>query len=65
MASIGAELVQELLNRIDALKSGIETSGNEGRNKLQGIKVDEVCKEVRGTEGKFDATEWSGKCQVH
>lgn len=60
MAAIDPKVIQELLDQIDELKRAIETAGNEGRNKLKSIKVDEVRQEVPlTTDGKLDAAAWS------
>ena len=60
MASIDAQSIQKLLDQIDAIKHAIETTGDEGRHKLEGIKIQEALDEIPRTEDKmFDTATWS------
>jgi hypothetical protein len=60
MPAIEAKVIQELDTQIDAVKKNLETAGNEGRDKLKSIKVDEVRQEIpRTNEGKVDPDRWA------
>ena len=60
MAIIEARIIQETDDQIETFRKAIETAGEEGRNKLKSIKVDEVRQQVpRTTEGKIDTAAWS------
>jgi len=59
MAGIEANVIQELDDEIERFKKIIEKAGEEGRNKLIGVKVDEVLNEVPRTAGKVDPANWS------
>lgn len=60
MAGIEPKVIEEMDNQIQAFKKTIETAGEEGRNKLKSVNVDEVLREVpRTAEGKLDPAAWS------
>lgn len=59
MATVEAKLVQELLNQIKTLITGIETAGEVARIKLGDINIEEVCNAIPQSEGKLDAAAWS------
>src|SRR5262245_23544439 len=60
MAAIEAEVIQKLLDQIEAIENAVQTAGDEGRNKLRGIKVKETCDETpRTPDGQFDSAAWS------
>jgi post-segregation antitoxin (ccd killing protein) len=59
MAGIEANIIQEMVDQIEGFRKIIDKAGEEGRNKLKGIKLDEVLNEVPRTAGKVDPTNWS------
>jgi len=61
MAGIEANIIQEVVDQIEGFKKIIERSGQEGRNKLESIKLDEVLKEVPLKDGKVISTDWSSR----
>ena len=58
MASLEAKFIQEMDDQIAAFKKAIEAAGEEGRNKLKSIKVDEVLKDIPRKDRKFDTAGW-------
>ena len=61
MPGIVPKVIEELDSQIKAYKKIIETAGNEGRDKLKSIKVDEVRSEFTwAADGKLDEAAWSG-----
>ncbi len=62
MAAIDAKAIQELLVQIEALRTGIQTAGEQGRARLKGIKVQEICDDVpRDAQGEVKADDWLKK----
>ena len=59
MAGIEANIIQEMVDQIEGFKKIIKEAGEEGRNKLESIKLDEVLNEVLGPDRKFDSKKWS------
>ena len=60
MAGVEANVVQEMVDQIKAFKKTIETTGEEGRNKLKSINVAGVWQKVPLTpEEKVNTVEWS------
>lgn len=58
MAGIEAKIIQEMDDHIGTFKKFIETAGEEGRNKLKSIKVDEILREIPRKDGKVDTAGW-------
>ena len=61
MAGIEANIIQDVVDQIEGFKKIIEKAGQEGRNKLESIKLDEVLKEVPLKDGKVISTDWSSR----
>ena len=59
MAGIEANIIKEMVDQIEGFKKIIKEAGEEGRNKLESIKLDEVLNEVLGPDRKFDSKKWS------
>jgi hypothetical protein len=59
MAKMDAKVMQELDERIEALGRGIETAGQDGRNRLKGINVDGVRQGLPRKDRKLEESAWN------